>query len=69
MSSPKLLASMLPLSSAVFFAGYQVDELFSKAHAFTQESHETREVLMDIHGRVCSIEKDIKNINDKLDRR
>lgn len=72
MSSLKTLAAALPLCSAVFYAGYQVnriDELFSKAYASERGSHETREIIMDIHGRVCSIEKDIKNINDKLDRR
>tara|TARA_B110000285_G_C14686124_1_gene406932 strand:- start:259 stop:420 length:162 start_codon:yes stop_codon:yes gene_type:complete len=52
-------------------AGYQVnriDELFTKAHAMEKESTETRDVLLDIHGRVCSIEVDIKNINSKLDK-
>jgi len=41
------LATLLPLTSAVFFAGYQVnriDELFTKAHASAKESAETRDV-------------------------
>ena len=65
------LAALVPLTSAIFMAGYQVnriDELFTKAHASEKEQIENREVLLDIHGRVCSIEVDIKNINSKLDR-
>lgn len=65
------LAFLLPASSAIFMAGYQVnriDELFTKAHAMEKESADTKDVLLDIHGRVCSIEVDIKNINSKLDR-
>ena len=63
------LVTLLPLTSAIFFAGYQVnriDELFTKAHASAKETSETRDVIMDIHGRVCSIEEHIKNIDTKL---
>lgn len=65
------LTLVIPACSAVFFAGYQVnriDELFTKAHTAEVESKDTKDVLMDIHGRVCSIEKDIKHINNKLDK-
>jgi len=65
------LATLLPLTSAVFFAGYQVnriDELFTKAHASAKESAETRDVILDIHGRVCSIEEHIKNIDTKINK-
>lgn len=65
------LSTVVPLCSAIFFAGYQsnrIDELFSKAHAAAQETAETREVILDIHGRVCSMEENIKNIDSKLNR-
>ncbi len=63
------LATALPLASAIFLAGYQVnriDELFTKVHASAKESAETRDVIMDIHGRVCTIEEHIKNIDSSL---
>lgn len=65
------LATVVPMCSAIFFAGYQsnrIDELFSKAHASALETAETREVILDIHGRVCSMEENIKNIDTNLKR-
>lgn len=65
------LATALPLASAVFFAGYQVnriDELFTKVHASARETSETRDVILDIHGRVCTMEEHLKNIDSKLDK-
>ena len=70
LSTPQLV-TLLPLTSAVFFAGYQVnriDELFTKAYASSKETAETRDVIFDIHGRVCSIEEHIKNIDTKLNK-
>ena len=70
MSSTQYIA-LFPICSAVFFAGYQVnriDELFTKAHASEAEHAETREVIYDIHGKVTSIEKDIKYMQSKLDK-
>jgi hypothetical protein len=46
----------------------RIDELFSKAHASAKESAETRDVILDIHGRVCSIEEHIKNIDTKMEK-
>lgn len=70
LSTPQLV-TLLPLTSAVFFAGYQVnriDELFTKVHASARESAETRDVILDIHGRVCTIEEHIKNIDSKINK-
>ena len=70
MSSTHYMA-MFPICSAVFFAGYQVnriDELFTKAHAAEQEQTGTREVIYDIHGKVTSIEKDIKYMQASLSK-
>ena len=69
MSSPQFVMAMFPICSAVFFAGYQVnriDELFTKAHASEAEHAGTREVIYDIHGKVTSIEKDIKYMQANL---
>jgi hypothetical protein len=71
MLSQQQLITLLPLTSAVFFAGYQVnriDELFTKVHASAKETAETRDVILDIHGRVCGIEQHIKNIDSKLEK-
>ena len=48
------------LMGLVFYAGQQsqrIDELFSKAHASTVEHHSIRDVIFDMHGKVCSIEE------------
>lgn len=63
------MTTLVPLCSAVFFAGYQVnriDNLFSLVHAAEAETKDTKDVIFDIHGKVCSIERDIKNIEKKI---
>lgn len=70
MSSTQFMA-LFPICSAVFFAGYQVnriDELFTKAHASEAEQAGTKELIYDIHGKVTSIEKDIKYMQSSLSR-
>tara|TARA_R110000803_G_scaffold116804_1_gene185362 strand:- start:78 stop:299 length:222 start_codon:yes stop_codon:yes gene_type:complete len=69
MSSTQFVMSMFPICSAVFFAGYQVnriDELFTKAQASEAEHLGTREIIYDIHGKVTSIEKDLKYMQASL---
>ena len=71
MTSTQAIMSLLPICSAVFFAGYQVnriDELFTKAYASEAEQTATRDVIYDIHGKVTSIEKDIKYMQDRLNK-
>ncbi len=63
------MTTLVPLCSAVFFAGYQVnriDSLFTMVHAAEMETKETKDIIFDIHGKVCSIEQDIKNIEKKI---
>ena len=63
------MTTLVPLCSAIFFAGYQVnriDNLFSLVHAAETETKDTKEIIFDIHGKVCSIEQDIKNIEKKI---
>jgi len=71
MSSTQFVMAIFPVCSALFFSGYQVnriDELFTKAHASEAEHVGTREILYEIHGKVTSIEKDIKYIQAKLSK-
>lgn len=61
-------ASAISIGSLVFFAGREsnrLDELFTKVHAAEAERKDIKEVIYDIHGRVCSIEQDIKYITKK----
>ena len=63
------LTALVPLCSVIFFAGYQVnriDSLFAMVHNAEAESKDTKDIIFDIHGKVCSIEHDIKNIEKKL---
>lgn len=65
----QLMVAMIPACSVVFYAGYQVnriDTLFNIAHASNEETKGVKDIVFDIHGRVCSMEKDIKNIFDHL---
>lgn len=62
------LKYLLPLGGVIFAGGYQVsriDELFglvSKAHA---EEQSIKEVIFDMHGRICSMEVILREMNQK----
>jgi hypothetical protein len=61
------VATAMSIGSLIFFAGREsnrLDELFTKVHAAEVERKEIKGVIYDIHGRVCSIEKDIKYIKE-----
>lgn len=63
------LSTVISLGGLIFFAGQQtnrIDELFSKVHTQEKQQKTSNELLYDIHGKVCSIEKDIKYIQEKL---
>ena len=62
------VASAISIGSLVFFAGREsnrLDELITKVHAAEAERKDIKEVIYDIHGRVCSIENDIKYMKEK----
>ena len=62
------IASAISIGSLVFFAGREsnrLDELITKVHAAEAERKDIKEVIYDIHGRVCSIENDIKYLKEK----
>lgn len=59
MSNLPALAMLIPMCTAVFAAGTQVnriDELFVKAHAQEVETKATGEVITEIHKKVTRIE-------------
>ena len=64
-----VIASTLAVGSLAFQAGREsnrIDELFKKAHAAESERKAINEVLYDIHGKVCGIEKDIQYMKKKI---
>ena len=64
-----IIATTLSVGSLAFQAGREsnrVDELFNKAYAAEAERKSINEVLYDIHGKVCGIEKDIQYMKKKI---
>ena len=69
-NTQQLVTIGIPIGGLVFYAGIQsqrIDELFTKSHAQAVEQKETKDIIFDMHGKVCSIEKDIKHILDKVE--
>jgi hypothetical protein len=63
------LLPLIPVAGLVFQAGRQsekLDELFSKTYALESEHKNTRDLLYDIHGKVCTVEQEIRNLNKKF---
>ena len=63
------LLPLIPVAGLVFQAGRQsekLDELFSKTYALESEHKGTRDLLYDIHGKVCAVEQEIHNLNKRL---
>ena len=53
------------LGGLIFSAGRQsekIDELFTKAHAAELERKDVKEVMYDMHGKICAIETDVKRL-------
>lgn len=53
------------LGGLVFAAGRQserIDELFTRADTAESERKEVREIMYDMHGKICAIETDIKRL-------
>ena len=63
-----IIASSMTVGSLVFVSGREsnrLDEVIRKAHAAEFERKSIQDVVFDMHGRICSIEQDIKYIKDK----
>ena len=53
------------LGGLVFAAGRQserIDELFTRADTAESERKDVREIMYDMHGKICAIETDIKRL-------
>ena len=62
---------LLPIAALVFQAGSQsqrLSEVINTAHMLEAENKGTKEMLYDIHGKLCTIESDIKNIKHRLEK-
>ena len=65
---PGAVATAISIGSLTFFAGKEsgrINELFHKASMAEKERDSTKEVIFDIHGKVCAIQKDIEYIKKK----
>ena len=63
------LLPFIPVAGLIFQAGRQserLEDLISKTYALETEHKGTREVLYDIHGRVCAMEQELHSISKKL---
>ena len=66
-----VIATTMSVGSLVFISGREssrIEEVMRKVHAAESERKDIRDVVFDIHGRICSIEQDIKYIKDKKDK-
>ena len=64
-ASVALASSLLVGTFWVGTRSETINELITKTHAHEQEFKNIHETLYDIHGKVCSIEKDIKYLVTK----
>lgn len=63
-----VIATTMSVGSLVFLSGREsnrIDEVIRKAHSAESERKDIRDVVFDMHGRICSIEQDIKYIRSK----
>ena len=63
-----VIATTMSVGSLIFFSGREsnrIDEVVRKVHAAESERKDIKDVIFDMHGRVCSIEQDIKYIKNK----
>ena len=68
-SKISIFLPFIPVAGLVFQAGRQsekVDELFSKTFALEGDQKSTRDLIFDIHGKVCTMEQQLREINKKL---
>ncbi len=63
-----VIATSMSVGSLIFISGREsnrIDEVVRKVHAAESERKDIKDVIFDMHGRVCSIEQDIKYIKNK----
>lgn len=62
------IATSFSVGSLIFVSGKEsnrLDEVVRKVHAAEVERKEIRDVVFDMHGKICSMEQDIKYIKEK----
>jgi hypothetical protein len=63
------LLPFIPVAGLIFQAGRQserLDDLFSKTYALEQDHKGIRDLLYDVHGKVCAMEHELQTIAKKL---
>jgi hypothetical protein len=63
------LVPLIPIAGLVFQAGRQserLDDLFSRTYALESEQKGTRDLLYDIHGKVCAVEQEVHAISKRV---
>ena len=63
-----VIATSMSVGSLIFVSGREsnrIDEVIRKVHAAESERKDIKDIIFDMHGRVCSIEQDIKYIRNK----
>lgn len=62
-----VIASSMTVASLIFISGREsnrLDEVIGKVYAAEIERKNINDVVFDMHGKICSIEKDIKYIKE-----
>jgi hypothetical protein len=62
------IATAITTGSLIFIAGKEsgrLDEVVRKVYAAEVERKSIQEVVYDVHGRICSMEQDIKYIKNR----
>jgi len=60
------LKYLIPLSGVIFAGGYQVsriDELFGLIKVAHAEEKSLKDVIFDMHGRICSMETILRDMH------
>ncbi len=63
------LLPFIPVAGLIFQAGRQserLDDLFSKTYALETEQKGTRDLLYEIHGKVCAMEQEVHSISKRI---
>lgn len=65
----EILKYIVPASGMIFWGGIQttrIDELFRLVNISHAEEQHNKDIMMDIHGRLCKIEQSVHNIEKML---
>ena len=65
----EILKYAVPASGVIFWGGIQttrIDELFRIVNISLAEEQHNKDIMMDMHGRLCKIEQSVHNIEQML---